>query len=300
MGPDFLQSLKARLRQTYSQHEADAILFWMIEETVGLSRTEVITNRLCNIDSQLSAQLLERVGRVADGEPVQYVLGFTDFCGLRIAVAPGVLIPRPETEELVSLSFSLLPRTDDKRHVRIIDLCTGSGCIALAMKHHVPNASVEGWDLSDTALDVARNNANRLNLDVRFEKADITSPPAPTLPPDTFTLLVSNPPYVCESERADMERNVLEHEPDMALFVPDDDPLRFYRAIALWGQRLLCQGGWLAVEINRRFGRDVAELLIQNGYTDVRVHQDFAHNDRFVTARKQEDHTPTKTPTQHP
>ena len=288
MEPDFLQQLKMHLWGTLSQRETDAVLFWIIEETTGLSRTDVITKRLSNIDCQQAEQLRNFVGRVAKGEPVQYVLGYTDFCGLRIGVEPGVLIPRPETEDLVHLCTEQLPSDSHGKHPCIIDLCTGSGCIALAMKHLIPNAIVEGWDISGKALETAQKNAADLDLDVTFRKVDVLNPASPSMMGSRreATLLVSNPPYVCESERAEMERNVLEHEPSLALFVPDDDPLRFYRAIAQTGQRLLQPGGKVVVEINQRFGHEVITLFESSGYIFAAVLKDRYGKDRFVLAHK--------------
>lgn len=277
---DLYHNMKRQLCSALDEGEATAVAFWLLEEVAGLTRSDVLMGRADELGSDTENRLQAMTQRIAQGEPVQYVLGHADFCGLRIGVAPGVLIPRPETEELVGMCNSLSPS-------RILDLCTGSGCIALALKNRFPQASVEGWDLSDEALHIARQNTEALGLDVCFRKVDVLGHPSPdeTEQGEKVSLLVSNPPYVCESERADMEERVLGHEPSMALFVPDDDALLFYRAIARWGQKLLCDGGRVVVEINRRYGSEVATLFREQGYSEVEVRQDQFGNDRMVMAQ---------------
>ena len=299
---DLLRQMRAELEAVVPKEEAKAIAFWLLEDIEGITASEALLgDRTQQLPTERQTHLLTLVRRIVAGEPVQYVLGHTDFCGLNIGVEPGVLIPRPETEELVNhctrllSSYKLQQSPSPSQTPHIIDLCTGSGCISLALKHRFPHVSVEGWDISEQALKIAKKNAANLGLDITFRKVDVLNPEAffigdigETL--NSATLLVSNPPYVCESERADMERNVLDHEPSLALFVPDDDPLRFYHALARWGELLLHSDGWLALEINRRLGNDVAALYRELDYEDVQIHQDFANNDRFVLARKHASH----------
>lgn len=286
MTADLYRQLKRQLCTSLGESEASAVAFWLLEDEAGLSKTDVLMGRADTLSSEQTDRLCSMARRIAEGEPVQYVLGHTDFCNLRIQVAPGVLIPRPETEGLVRLSLSMLPPRRSQHSPHILDLCTGSGCIALALKHACPDATVEGWDLSDDALRIARANAEALGLDVGFRKADVLNPQTGTSDRQEaeLCLIVSNPPYVCEGERADMEACVLDHEPSMALFVPDDDALRFYRALARWGVGMPAATTLVAVEINRRFGNDVVAVFREHGYSDVQLHQDSYGNDRYVQA----------------
>ena len=248
---------------------------------------------------------------MAQGEPVQYVLGEADFCGLTLKVKPGVLIPRPETEELVAwveenvkANSNLLPLTSNLSPFKLLDIGTGSGCIAVALAKKLKEAEVEAWDVSDDALEIARENAKRNGVQVKTSKVDVLdinansnsqlstlncqlSPLTSHLSPLTsYNIIVSNPPYICEEEKAEMERNVLEHEPRLALFVPDDDPLLFYRRIAELGLSLLKEKGLLFFEINRRFGEEVVKMLQEKGYREVELRQDMFGNDRMVKAIK--------------
>ena len=278
---DFFHTLLRTLQASLSDAEAQTVAFWLLDDVAGLSRSDVLLGRADLLPTGLKARLEQMGGRIAAGEPVQYVLGHTDFCGLRIGVAPGVLIPRPETEDVVESCYGFSPR-------RIYDLCTGSGCMALALKHRFPAAQVEGWDLSEQALQTACENAERLQLDVTFRRVDVLNiPDGPKGEENRETsLLVSNPPYVCESERGSMQAVVLDHEPAEALFVPDDDALRYYRAIARWGRVLLRDGDPIVVEVNRRFATDVARLLESEGYAETRVLDDRYGNQRTVQARR--------------
>lgn len=222
------------------------------------------------------------VERLLACEPIQYVTGKADFCGMTLAVKPGVLIPRPETEELVDSVVRLLNGHGDR--VRLLDIGTGSGCIALALKQRLCMAEVTGLDVSDEALDVARDNARRLQLDVTFRHEDILS----AIPPSAaYDAIVSNPPYICTREKAEMDANVLDYEPQIALFVPDDNPLLFYNIIIRYAQCALKDGGLLAFEINRIYGADVAEQMKSCGFAGVTVHKDMFDNDRMVTGWKQ-------------
>lgn len=278
---DFFHTLKRELQRSYSQREAETVAFWLLEDVAGLTRNDVLMGRADLLSDELIVRLQQMARRIAQGEPVQYVLGYADFCGLRIGVEPGVLIPRPETEDMVEMCRPFAP-------THIYDLCTGSGCIALALKKMFPTATVEGWDISEKALDIARKNAENLQLDVTFRHVDVLD--LSSLPIEGSRreagLLVSNPPYVCDSERAEMEPNVLEHEPHEALFVTDDDPLLFYRAIAAWGCHLLSDGGHVMVETNRRYACDVADLFRTQGYDEVQVLKDWYGNERMVQARR--------------
>lgn len=251
--------------------EASAVAFMLLEDMCGLSRTDVLMGK-----TPEDVDAVERAAeRVAKGEPVQYVTGKTWFCGLEFHVEPGGLIPRCETEELVRM-------VAQKKPCRVLDVGTGSGCIAVSLASLLPEAEVTAIDVSDDALRIAQGNAERLNVDVRFVRCDILSEDVD----GQYDCVVSNPPYICDSEAEDMERNVLDHEPHLALFVPDDDPLLFYRRIAEVALGVLSEKGVLAFEINRRFGNEVVEMLKGMGYENVVLLKDQFGNDRMVEAIK--------------
>lgn len=268
--------------------EAKALMLLLLEHEAGLTTTQVLMGEADGLSPDVKTALEAKARRVADGEPIQYVLGETQFCGLRIGVEPGVLIPRPETEELVRWAAKQIQeaseQTGEPTALRMLDLCTGSGCIALALKSLFPNAEVLAVDVSEDALRIASSNAKLLGLDVTFLQTDVLQPSAGDETKAFLDLIVSNPPYVCQSEEEQMEPNVLEHEPHLALFVPDDDPLRFYKAIARHGQRLLKQGGRLMLELNPRFADETANLLEQSGYSDIIIRQDAFGKQRMISA----------------
>lgn len=268
----------------WSDGESRAMSLLLLEEVAGLSTADVLMERDDAMSDATKEQLRGMAARISQGEPVQYVLGFQRFCGLKIGVAPGVLIPRPETEELVMLIVDEVQKTANSSGIfRILDIGTGSGCIALALKHLLgERAKVEAWDLSEDALLMAQKNAESLGLDVHFERHDILAPEAYS---GQFDIIVSNPPYVCQSEANEMERNVIEYEPEMALFVKDNDPLLFYRTIAQEAHSLLLPNGRLFFEINQRFGQETKELLEEQGLSDIMVRKDAFGNDRMVKGK---------------
>lgn len=264
-----------------SEGEASAIALMLLEEKAGLSKLQVLTAETAPTDAD---SLLSVARQIAQGTPVQYALGSCNFCGLTFHVAPGVLIPRPETEELVEWVCSTASHTP---HPRILDIGTGSGCIAITLAKRFPQAHVTAIDISPEALQIARQNAQNQGVAIDFIQHDILHPPL--RPPSPLRplcdVVVSNPPYVCESEAAQMEPNVLDHEPHQALFVPDGNPLVFYEAIARQSLHLLAPGGHLFFEINRRFGHELTALLHTLGYTDIQLRQDQFGNDRMVKCR---------------
>ena len=265
------------------EREARATTLLLFETLFNFSTADVLMGKDEVLNEEQQSLLNTCVNRICGGEPVQYVMGKTVFCGMDLKVGPGVLIPRPETEDLVRMVAS---DHEWLKRVSILDIGTGSGCIALALKQLLPKAEVTGWDISPDALAIARENAVRTNLDVTFEQQDILQlAKADTQYETCLDIIVSNPPYVCQSEAAQMERNVLEHEPHTALFVPDNDPLLFYRAIADFATKTLKSGGGLFFEINRQFPNEEADLLKTNGFTQVQVCNDQFANPRFVSAR---------------
>ncbi len=272
------QELKRQLVQRYDDSEAAAVARYLLEMKYGLSMVDVACGGVEKLDC---SALTTDVTRLLNGEPVQYVVGEAEFCGRRFIVRPGVLIPRPETEELCQWILSALNASPFLGKASILDIGTGSGCIAVTLAAELPNAFVSAWDVSDEALVIANENATRLGVSVKFEKQDVFHYSLPTgegrggaqdcgLSP--FSLVVSNPPYVCRSEAA--------------LFVPDDDALLFYRVIAHLGLQLLQSGGWLYFEINPLYANDLVSLMKEMGYTDVETRQDQFGKTRMIRGRK--------------
>lgn len=275
-----------RIATSYEDGEARAIARILIEELFGLSYTDIV----CGATDQLSAddtlRLDTAVRRIEQGEPLQHVLGYADFCGNHFGVNASVLIPRPETEWLVDEGERLMNGASNaapSTPKRILDIGTGSGCIAISLKLRLGEAYVEAWDISEEALLTAESNAKALKAEVAFCKRDALRAEGRVAPWD---LIVSNPPYICDSERADMDDNVLLHEPHTALFVPDDNPLRFYRAIARYALRSLNNGGSLLFECNTRYAEATGEMMREMGFEDVTVNDDCFGLPRFVAGRK--------------
>lgn len=271
-----------RIATSYEDGEARAIARILIEELFGLSYTDIV----CGATDQLSAddtlRLDTAVRRIEQGEPLQHVLGYADFCGNHFGVNASVLIPRPETEWLVDEGERLMNDASNaapSAPKRILDIGTGSGCIAISLKLRLGEAYVEAWDISEEALRTAESNAKALKAEVAFCKRDALRAEESVAPWD---LIVSNPPYICDSERADMDDNVLLHEPHTALFVPDDAPLRFYRAIARYALRSLSNGGSLLFECNTRYAEATGEMMREMGFEDVTVNDDCFGLPRFV------------------
>lgn len=271
-----------RIATSYEDGEARAIARILIEELFGLSYTDIV----CGATDQLSAddtlRLDTAVRRIEQGEPLQHVLGYADFCGNHFGVNASVLIPRPETEWLVDEGERLINgayNAAPSAPKRILDIGTGSGCIAISLKLRLGEAYVEAWDISEEALRTAESNAKALKAEVAFCKRDALRAEESVA---HWDLIVSNPPYICDSERADMDDNVLLHEPHTALFVPDDDPLRFYRAIARYALRSLSNGGSLLFECNTRYAEATGEMMREMGFEDVTVNDDCFGLPRFV------------------
>lgn len=268
-----------RIATSYDDGEARAIARILIEELFGLSYADIV----CGATEQLSAddtlRLDTAVRRIEQGEPLQHVLGYADFCGNRFSVNSSVLIPRPETEWLVDEGAKLMSTTATSSPKRILDIGTGSGCIAISLKLRLGDAYVEAWDISEEALRTAQDNADALKAEVVFIKRDALRADNTAAPWD---LIVSNPPYICDSERSAMDDNVLLHEPHTALFVPDDDPLRFYRAIARYALLTLNIGGSLLFECNTRYAEATGKMLSDMGFEEVTVSDDCFGLPRFV------------------
>ena len=283
-----------KLAQVYDEGEAKAIARLAYEVRFGLTFTDLCLGKDTQLSADDQAQAAEICSRLLQQEPVQYVLGQAEFCGHTIMVNEHVLIPRPETEELCRWIISngrQQTNTDSQeksavvRYQKILDIGTGSGCIAITLAATLPGATVSAWDISAEALEVARENAKRIGVNVSFQQFDILTPhPSPLTP--QWDLIVSNPPYICNKERATMESNVLEHEPHTALFVPDDDPLLFYHAIAEYGQKALKVGGWLYFEINPLYADELTDMFCAMSYHDIETKEDQYGKQRMIRAKR--------------
>lgn len=271
--------IRSRLQPYYTAEEVSALSRIVCCDLLGQAPTDYYLGKDIVLSSKKEQELEDILQRLSRFEPLQYIEGRTLFLGREVWVAPGVLIPRPETEELVELMLKEIPAD-----ARILDVGTGSGCIAISLAKEFPDALVTAWDVSPKALSVARANARKLQADVRFVECDVLACQVDEV--GLYDVIVSNPPYVTEAEKADMEPNVLQWEPSLALFVPDNDPLRFYRCIAVLGRGMLADGGRLYFEINRAYGHEMVEMLRAMGYVGVRVEKDLSQNDRFVIAEK--------------
>ena len=278
-----------QLVQIYDEGEAKAIARMVYEERFGLTLSDIYLGRETQLSAADQTELQFIAKRLLQGEPIQYVLGQADFCGRTFMVNEHVLIPRPETEELCNWKPLPLPSPKGEG-AKILDIGTGSGCIAITLAAMYPEAQVIGWDISEDALEVAKINAIRNNVNVSFEQVDVLNLPSP-LPfgggrGEALSLLVSNPPYICNKERAAMAVNVLEYEPHTALFVPDDDPLLFYRAIAQFGQTALKQGGWLYFEINPLYAEALRDMLSKMSFCDIEIKTDQFGKQRMIKAKR--------------
>lgn len=287
-----LHRLAAALGTLYDEHEARQIALLLLAERSGVEPAALLADATATLAPPLVARLDADLKELAAGRPLQYVVGAADFCGMRLSVREGVLIPRPETEELVQWIAATPPRPR-----RLLDVGCGSGCIALALKRLLPDTEICGADLSPRAIETARANAEALGLQVVFRRADALKEEAsaaaggreaPSLAGafgGGFDAIVSNPPYIPVAERQAMHRNVTEYEPAEALFVPDDDPLLFYRAIAHAARKLLLPGGRLWFELHENLVEETRALLTAEGYAECRIRRDFLDKPRMLCAR---------------
>lgn len=285
-----------RLAGVYDQREARAVARMLVEEKFSLSFADIICGGVEALSDADKQWIEAAVKRLEQGEPIQYVLGWAWFGGLKFNVRSGVLIPRPETEWLVD-NICAHPAPSNDRPLRILDIGTGSGCIALSIKQRLPETYVEAWDISTEALSIAADNARSLGLDIVWRQQDAlnitpnvlsTTPNDNSVVPDSplWDVIVSNPPYICERERTDMARNVLEHEPSTALFVPDTDPLLFYRAITRYAVGSLNEGGRLLFECNTLYAGDTARMMADEGMTATQVYDDCFGKPRFAVGKR--------------
>jgi release factor glutamine methyltransferase len=274
--------LVLEITPVYEENEAKSIIYLLLEHKLNLSKTDIFLDK--NISQEFDFQ--EIIKRIKAQEPIQYIIGESEFYGRKFRVTPATLIPRPETEELVQLTInneqSIVTRKNANGKFRILDIGTGSGCIAISLACELPDAQVYAYDILEEALKIAKENAEGNRANVIFEKVNILEPF--TVHHSPFTVIVSNPPYVMNSEKAEMERNVLDYEPHLALFVEDDDPLIFYQKIAEFSAKNLINKGLCIVEINQAFGLETAELFWNQGFSKVEVVKDMFGKDRIVKA----------------
>jgi len=280
----FITLAKDQLGSIYSTQEINRIVRLLLEKLAGVNAVQYHTDKDMKISTATSVKLGKALERIKQHEPLQYVLGETAFSGLTLQVGPGVLIPRPETEELVEMILKDVASEGHKKLWRIVDICTGSGCIAVSLAKRIPTVCMEGWDISDEALGIASKNAALYKTAITFRKLDVLTFESTESMTGTLDILVSNPPYVCQSETCTMEHKVLDYEPHLALFVSDADPLVFYRKIACLGTRMLKKGGWVYVEINSRLGKQTTLTFDEMGYSDVKLIRDINCRDRFIRA----------------
>ena len=318
------QQLWQSLTPLYDAGEAQAIVRTVLDVEYGMTLTDIICGKVNELSADEERKLEEIIIRLQKGEPVQYVLGEADFAGRTFHVEPGVLIPRPETTELCQwieedmagkstvssedFSEDSPQATDDAR--QILDICTGSGCIAITLGLNIPNSEVTGWDISEDALRIAQGNVEMMkagNVRIGHQDAlalpkaaetdnekmkgnddkEVVKPKGEAKTPSTqkWDMIVSNPPYICEKEKADMEKNVLEHEPSIALFVPDENPLKFYRAIAEYASSALKPGGALYFEINPIYEKETRKMLEELGFKDIETKEDAFGKKRMMRAK---------------
>jgi release factor glutamine methyltransferase len=274
-----------QLTQVYDDYEAKAIARMVYEVRFGLMPSDLFIGKDTQLSTDNQKLLAEITQRLLTGEPIQYVLGEAEFGGRTFHVEPGVLIPRPETYELCQwIMKERRGKKEEGRNTSILDIGTGSGCIACTLAAELADAEVTAWDISDDALRIATENAKRNNVHVSIEKVDVlnTSLLNRERPATGLDIIVSNPPYICNKERATMERNVLEHEPELALFVPDDDPLLFYRTIARFAAKALNPSGALYFEINPLYVSEMQQMLSKEGFSHTEIRNDQFGKQRFT------------------
>lgn len=269
------------LHDLYPEKEIEALVKQLLQRVCNQSRTDILMYKNREILLENRSEAMQILNRLQTGEPIQYIFGETEFYGSTFKVSPGVLIPRPETEELVDLTI----KENKDLEQSILDIGTGSGCIAISLSKHLPLAYVEAWDISKDALDIAFQN-NALNkTKVEFSQIDILNFSSKELS-KRFDIIVSNPPYICEEEASTMHINVMNNEPHLALFVPNEDPLLFYRTIAGLGLEILSKRGKIYFEINERYGQQTVNMMTAIGYSNAKIIKDIFGKDRIVSAQR--------------
>ena len=275
-----VNEIRDALKGFYPDSEAFSLAKMLLVEVFGFTTLELYGGKDKEFSGNHRVVLDEMLRRLQKNEPIQYIIGTENFCGLVFEVNPHVLIPRPETQELVEW---IVDECRDKQTCRLLDIGTGSGCISISLANFLPQAEVESWDISEGALQVAHRNCERNGVKVLLRQQDVLA----AVPEGVrYDVIVSNPPYITEKEKSDMDANVLDWEPSTALFVPDEDPLLFYRKIAELGCEMLKEGGSLYFEINRAYGDETLRMLEALGYVQMELKKDSWGNDRMIKAKR--------------
>jgi release factor glutamine methyltransferase len=277
---DILNNYKETLQHIYDEQEISATFKIVFEAVSELKKSQFTFQQNIDVNGEEAIEYNRILQRLANSEPLQYILAEAYFYGLKFNVNQNVLIPRPETEELVELALNNSKLLKDD--CNILDIGTGSGCIAVTLKYHLKNANVSALDVNPAALEVAIQNAQQNQTTINFIEADIRSYDSA----QRFDMIISNPPYITDKERSAMDRNVIDFEPHLALFVADENPLEFYIAIADFATKALNNTGLLLFEINANYGQETAEMLASKDFKDIHILKDMQGKERFITARK--------------
>ena len=280
---DLNNTLYLELSKVYSENETKSLVHQIFVHVLNFSRFQLSLNSSKQVELKDEIKIKNIVHELKEYKPIQYILGYTEFYNCKLKVNNHVLIPRPESEELID--WILKNKTWD--HPNILDMGTGSGCLAIALSRHIHNSITTGLDISPEALEIARQNAELNNVKIKFIQYDMLTGTG-SLEPGKFHLIVSNPPYVLESEKEHMQANVLNWEPDSALFVPDSNPLLFYKKIIASSYRLLAPGGYLFLEINENFPDEIKQLFQENHFADVIIAKDLSEKYRMAKGKKPE------------
>ncbi|MDR0801224.1 peptide chain release factor N(5)-glutamine methyltransferase [Fluviicola sp.] len=272
-----LEEWKEQLGELFSEREIRNLFYLTLEDVLGFNRSVNLFSRIRAFSKDQTHKLQEVLSRLKMGEPLQYIAGFTCFDDLKIKVAPEVLIPRPETEELVAWVQESIAI---KENLKIEDWCTGSGCIALALKNRNPGFEVKGYDISPEALEIAAENARELNLEVEFQQKDALNAEKN----GKVDVVISNPPYIPWKEKGEMHQNVTEFEPGLALFVPNEDPLVFYRSLADYASKTLLLGGFLFFELHENYALEIKKMIENRGFVSVEIRMDLQGKQRMLKA----------------
>lgn len=276
---DVFLAFRQELNDLYNNNETEALTLWVVSEIMELSKATIKAfpeKELTVLQQELSSSILMEL---KTGKPLQYILGYTEFYGLKFVVNPAVLIPRPETEELVEW---IVNSVDAGKNISILDIGTGSGCIPISLKKNLPNSNISAIDVSPEALQTAKINAELNDVEIDFIEADILKHSQPLT--QNLQLIVSNPPYITPADKMQMHLNVVGFEPHTALFVPQDDPLLFYKAIADFAIANLTPGGLLFLEINESYGQETTELLSRKGFKNMEIKKDMSGRNRMIKA----------------
>jgi protein-(glutamine-N5) methyltransferase, release factor-specific len=277
--PGIINRIKSELSALYDKNEVESFVSLLLDKICGLNTTKRLISDKIYLSDEQNGRIDDALERLKRYEPIQYIIGYTDFYGLTLRTDRRALIPRPETEELVDWILQECSTVGN-----VLDICTGSGCIAVCLAKYLKEAKVSALDISSEAIGLARENALNHQLDIVFYQKDIMATDSLW---QKFDLIVANPPYVTLNEKIDMMPNVLNYEPSLALFVDDEDPLIFYRTIARFARKNLVDGGMLFFEINRKFGKETVDLLASMGFVDIAPKKDISGNDRFIKCKIQ-------------